>query len=266
MTENEQLGCEEYEAMLLEAAKYSGNQEKEKRIFSASSLGNEPLQNFLKFKHGGKSSTQYEANTVGSIYQLGVDMAADADKQKYTSAKRLTLDMGNGWTLSGEMDQIDEIRKIIFDNKVTTATTIGKIRSQGKSHQYALQMGSYKLLIEKDEEARGLVPSVYSAILPVVDKSFSYFKANNKFNQLTFVDVETYTTNEIFTMVIEATTELDKYIELDEMPPKCKEVWPYGAKGKATKPMRCIYYCDFAQHCPYFSTEGPAPIKALLNL
>jgi len=267
MTEQNKKACREYEQMILNATKYTGNQEPDVKIFSASMLGNEPLQNYLKFKYGGKENIQFEATTFGSVYQLGIDTAVEknTDKIKYTSAKRIKIELPNGWIVSGEMDQIDWENEVIFDNKVTTSTTIDKIKSEGKNHQYALQMGVYKWLLKKDAIQKEEEPINFSTVLPIVDKNFSYFK-KNKYNQLTFVEVETFTTDEIEQLLIEKTNELDEYINANEEPPKCKEVWPYGRKGEARKPMRCIYYCDFAEHCKYYNSNSPSAINALLDL
>ena len=265
MKKSVKVGTEEYEQMLLHAAKYTGNQEKEKKIFSASMLGNDPLQNFLKFKHGGRDSIQFEANTFGSIYQLGVDSAAEMwnnfkNETQYENAKRIKVEIENGWIVSGEIDQLDHKNKIIFDNKVTTATTIAKIKKEGPSHQYALQLGVYKYLLEKEAEKTGSEKIEYSTVLPVVDKGFSYFK-QNKNSQLTFVEVSTYSTDEIEKMILEKTNELDMYIDLGTEPGRCTNLFPY--KGK---PMRCIHYCDFAKHCKHFSHTSPAAIKEMMGL
>lgn len=238
----------DYENMLLEAARYSGNKEPGKKAFSASMLGNDVLQNFLKFKHGSSDSTQFEANTFGSIYQLGVDLASDTFNkehgERYKSAFRHRVLLDNGWEVSGEMDQIDTKLKVIFDNKVTTATTLAKIKSEGKMHQYALQLGVYKWLMWKLEGIE------YQVAIPLIDKGFSYFKPM-KNNQLEFVEVETYSPDEIEKMLIEKTIELQQFIDLDQEPDQCANLFLYGRKGEIKKRMRCLFYCDFASVCKY---------------
>ena len=245
MEQQTRKACDQYEQMLLNAAKYTGNKEPGVKRFSASMLGNDLLQNYLKFKFGSSDGNKFEANTLGSIYQLGVDAAADKESFKYTSALRLQETLSNGWIVSGEMDQIDKENKVIFDNKVTTATAIGKVPTEGKEHGYALQMGTYKWLVNKSDG------ELYSTILPMIDKSFSYFKTN-KNDQLTFVEVETYNSEEIEQKLLTATNELDHYIDLDIMPEKCKNTWPYKRKGQPAKPMKCIHYCDQSANCPYY--------------
>jgi hypothetical protein len=269
MKKNVQKACKEYEEVLLKAAEYGGNKEKNKKIFSASMLGNDMLQNFLKFKHGSGESTQFEANTLGSIYQLGVDSAVDKTtehKLKYTSAMRIKVKLKNDWIISGEMDQIDWENQVIFDNKVTTSTTIGKINSESRNHSYALQMAVYRWLLHENAIANEEEDIEFDTVLAVVDKGFSYFK-KNKYNQLTFIETETYSFEDIEELLLKATNELDQYIELDQMPSKCKNVFPYKERGSTiTKPMRCIHYCDVAKHCPYYNQNGQATINELLDL
>ena len=257
MNNNTKLACKEYEQMLLKASEYSGNKEPGKKTFSASMLGNEVLANYLKFMHGSQDSKVYGANTVGSLYQLGVDSAANLMSEKYSSAERFTYELSNGWTISGETDQFDKERKVIFDNKVTTATAIGKVRSEGKNHGYALQMGVYKFLMFKK------YGEVYPAVLPMVDKSYSYFKAN-KNEQLEFVDIETHEPEEIEQLLLDATNELQQYIDLEQPPSQCKDLWFFGRKGQVKKKMRCIHYCDQKVNCPYYTDYNA--VNDLLDL
>jgi len=245
--------CDKFEAMLLNAAKYTGNTEPGKKKFSASMLGNDVLQNFLKFKFGSHDGNKFEANTLGSIYQLGVDEAVeinnqDDTKHSYISAQRLYQTLSNGWEVSGEMDQVDNENEVIFDNKVTTATAIGKVPTEGKEHGYALQMGTYKWLMYKEYGV------LYQTVLPMVDKGYSYFKTN-KNDQLTFVDVETYTPDEIEEKLLTATNELQHYIDLDITPERCANVWPMKRKGQPAVMMRCKHYCDNSHNCPHYNSD-----------
>ncbi len=248
MNQNTRLACEEYEQMLLNATKYSGNKEPGKKVFSASMLGGDVLQHYLKYKFGSQDGNKFEANTVGSCYQLGVDAAANLDSDKYSSADRFKYELSNGWTISGETDQFDKVRKVIFDNKVTTATAIAKVRSEGKDNGYALQMGVYKFLMLKEHG------ELYPAVLPMVDKSFSYFKTN-KNDQLTFVEVDTYTPDEIEQKLLDATNELQHYIDLDITPDQCSNLWFLKRKGQPAIKMRCRHYCDQSDNCPHYDSD-----------
>jgi len=262
----------DYEQMLLNAARYSGNREKEKKIFSASMLGNELLQNYLKFKYGIKDKDQFEANTFGSIYQLGVDVAAEkynkkeAPKTRYLSAYRIKIPLSNGWIISGEMDQIDTKYNIIFDNKVSTATTVKKIKTEGLRHQYALQLGVYKWLLHKQAELNNIEPVDYKGAIALVNKTFSYYKTNNT-NQLNLIEVPTFDIDKIEELLIEVTDLLEIAIQSDKQPERCKNLFPFKQKNGKTLPMRCLYYCDLVEHCKSFK-DGKTNFtdKYLLNL
>jgi len=260
MKDNIQKACKEYEQKLLDAARYSGNKEPGKLIFSASSLGNTQLQNYLKFKYGSKDDKEFGANTFGSIYQLGVDKAFEHDPQ-YHNALRLKWKLSNGWIISGEMDQVDDVNKVIFDNKVTTTTTIGKVYKERLVHHYALQMAVYKWLLYKNFEKK------YDTVLPMVDKSYSHFR-ENKYDQLTFVEVDTYSFEEIEQKLIDTTNELQNNIDLEIEPAQCsqKDLWFYKPKGATkAKPMRCLKYCDQSNNCPYFDSDH-YDMNELMNL
>ena len=244
MTKLTKEGCEFIEKTLVEAAKYSGNQEPGKKQISASQLGDDDLQLYLKYMHGGKDSETFEANTFGSIYHLG---AAEAfkDVEDTEVESPLSYMLPNGWLVTGSMDLILHKFKIIADHKTTTATTITNVIKDGKNAGYSLQMGAYKLLV-----AKNYGHTDYEAVLPVVDKTFSYFKKANKYNQLTFINVETYSLEDIEQMLIDKTNRLQDYIDLGQEPPECSNVFPYSpGKGQRMKRMRCIHYCDQAGNC-----------------
>lgn len=264
---NIQKAFQDYEQMLLTASAYTGNTKPGMRKFSASSLGNDTLQNYYKFKFGSKETTKYGANTIGSIYQLGVDSAANlynkslmvqAPDDRYTSGLRLNQTLDNGWEISGEMDQIDNELKVIFDNKVSTATTIKKIREEGKRHGYALQLGVYKWLMWKE------TGELYQTALPVTDKGHSHFKTN-KNECLEFIEVETFCPEDIEAMLYDKTKELQQFIDLDEEPEECQNLWIMARKGQKPKRMKCMYYCDQNKNCKYYDVSRVA-INHLLDL
>jgi len=103
----------------------------------------------------------------------------------------------------------------------------------------------------------------YATVIPLIDKSFSYFKPI-KNNQLEFVEVETYSPDEIEKMLIEKTDELQQFIDLDVEPDQCSNLFLYGRKGQPVKKMKCLHYCDFAKHCKYFNDHSA--LKNILDL
>ena len=235
------------EQLLLKGTVYTGNKEPGIKQFSASMLCNDPLQNYLKFKHGSKDGNKFEANTFGSCFHLGVEQIFK-DVENVDTELSMKHELSNGWIISGSVDLILHQFEKILDWKTTTATAISKVHQEGKDSAYALQLGVYKYLLLKTED------KLYNTSLGMVDKGYSYFKVN-KNDQLSFIDLETYTSDEIEEKLLAKTNELQHYIDLDIMPDKCANVFPMKRKGEAMKPMRCLYYCDQKDHCPYYYSD-----------
>lgn len=236
-----------YEQALIAKTQYSGSTSADSKIFSASMLGNELLQNYFRIKYGTKKDTNFEANTFGSICQLGIDNAL-SDNKDYISAHRMSYKLDNGWTISGEIDQYDVINNVIIDNKVSTETTLNKIKSEGKKHQYALQLGVYKWLMSKNNKN-----NEPKTCICLINKSQSYFKPNSK-SVFNMIDVETYSPDEIEKMLIEQTNILDEYIDNNIEPSQCKELWWFKQKGISI-PMRCTHYCSYRSECKYYKDD-----------
>ncbi len=247
----------DYEGMLLQASGYSGNRKSGQKIISASSLGNDMLQLYLDFKHGKSEDTKIEASNIGSIFQLGVDKACELEEAmaidqelepQYISARRLTYELSNGWTVSGEIDQIDTVNKVIIDNKLSTGTALKKVHEQGKSHSYALQLAVYKFLMWKD------TGEDYSGALAFGDKSASYFKPNSG-DSMNYLNVETHDYKDIEQMLLEKSNTLQEFLDNDLEPTICADRFPKKERGR-TKPMRCIHYCNYSKHCKHYNPHS----------
>lgn len=233
--------AEDYTNMLLEATQYSGNKESDKKIFSVSSISVEPLQNWLAHKYGKSDKKQYGANTAGSIYQLGCDAATEkfADIERYESALRIKRELPNGWTISGEMDQLDHKLKVIIDNKVVSGSAYKEIMQNSPDHAYNMQLAGYKWLLEPQY-------GEYEAILSIVNKGGAAIR-NDIYTTL---HLNTHSTEDMEFAFIAATNELQQYIDLDVPPAQC-DIFKYG-KTKDI-PNRCALYCDHNHHCPHYS-------------
>jgi hypothetical protein len=253
MKKNVKEACELYEKMLIEAGAYSGNTEKDLKIFSASMLGNDLLQNYFKIKFGITKSNIFSASEFGSIYQLGVDSAVENASEEYKIFKnktRLEYKLENGWIISGEIDQLCDEKCVIFDNKVTYTTSIKKTKKEGKDGQYALQMAVYKLLLKKSYKTKC---KEYVSVLPMIDKYYSNFKEMET-NQLNFVEIDTYSIEEIEDKLIERTNKLQEYLDLGTEPNECANLFLYKPKktGRKALRMRCLHYCGYKDVCKYY--------------
>jgi hypothetical protein len=267
---NTKEACRDYELMLLNAARYSGNKKKEQKIFSASMVGNDLLQNYYKYMYGSSDQQKFGANTFGSIYQLGVDKAIEDSElfsERYTSAFRHQVTLSNGWIISGEMDQIDNKLKVIFDNKVTTGSKIKTLKKEGKHSQYALQMATYQyLLYDYQKNILNIEePDVYSAVLAIIDKKHTLFTKKVEFEQLTFMEMDTFEIDEMKTILLDKTNELQQYIDLGQEPAQCDNLFFFGQTG-SRKPYRCLHFCDFSSNCKYFDKSGKMKMNTLMGL
>lgn len=237
------------EQTILDATTYTGNKEKNKKIFSASMLSQDTLQNYYKFKFGSKDSTQFEANTFGSCFHTGVEtIFNNLNSKLIETEKSLEYELDNGWTISGSIDLILHEFKMILDWKTTTATTIKNVYAEREKNGYALQLGVYRLLVLK------CLGEDYFTSLGMIDKGHSYFKTN-KNKHLEFIEVETYSPEEIEKMLYDKTNQLQQFIDLDQEPEECENLWIFRRSGHKPRRMKCLYYCDQADNCKYYNKE-----------
>ena len=248
MTDNVKKASQFIENILLAAAEYTGNMDSGKKQLSASQLSSNDLEIYLKYKHGGNKSTQFEANTFGSIYHLGAELAFK-DVPNTETEMSLSFMLDNGWLITGSIDLVLKDFKVFADHKTTTKTSIEKNIKAGKHGQYAMQMAVYKFLLAKNGYGE------YENVLPIVDKGFSYYKPN-KFNQLTFLQVETHSLEDIEAMLYEKTNRIQEYIDLDIPPEACADRFPYRPKGGKFRHMKCLFYCDQRDACPVYAEEN----------
>ena len=255
----------DFEQVLLNASTYSGNKKKEQKIFSASMLGTDMLQIYLKYYHGSSDQKQFGMNTLGSIYQLGADRATEMhDRQRaidtepqYENALRLTYKLSNGWVVSGEMDHVDSVNKVIIDNKVVTETAVINVKKEGKNNSYALQMAVYQFLLYKSMQEGGIEnPTVYKPLLTMVNKGFSHYKKSNKLQIMNMIEPDTHTLEDTEALLLEKTNQLQEYIDLGEAPPECANLWWFGFGAAPKRKMRCLYYCDQSKNCDHLSDHN----------
>lgn len=241
---------EDYTNELVKSTTYSGNTEPQAKIFSASSLGAEVLQTYLSWKYGRTDQLSFQANTIGSIYQTGCDnifdnnneivILDDIEQPRYKSKHRMTYLLPNGWTISGETDQIDFKYQVIFDNKVISSSAYKEIIKNSPDHDYNLQQAVYQFLLEKTSGKH------FEAMLSIVNKGGAAIR-NDIY---TVLHLNTHASDIIEHALIAETDALQYYIDNNINPPQC-DIFKYG-KTKDI-PNRCALYCSHNHHCPYYS-------------
>ena len=237
------------EKTLIDATKYSGNMQPFKKEISASMLGNDMLQIYLKYMHGSKESKRFTASEFGSVFHIATEEIFKNQKNVEVE-KSMSIMLPNGWKVTGTADLILHDYNMIVDWKVSTSTTIANVKKESKNNGYALQQAVYKYLLFKTENLK------YNASLAVIDKGYSLFKKTNKTDQLNIIDIETYSLADTKQLLIDKTNLLQEYIDLNEFPPECENLWWFGFGAQPKKRMRCLHFCDQVDHCPNMSDHS----------
>ena len=241
----------DFEALLLLGTEYSGTAQPGDKVLSASSIGKELYFNILQVKHGKLANQKhYGANTTGSIYQLGLDalIAKYGEPDRYTTAERYKIDLGNGWIVSGEYDIIDHKYKVIIDGKVLSDSSYKKVVLNNIDHDYNLQVATYNML---EFYKTG---SIYSGALHIVNKGGSPSKDNVMKNMELFMhDVDT-----IKQMFIDRSEKIQFHLDNNTMPIDDDEMCNIFAYGKSNgSASRCLSYCDYNTVCPRYNSNTP---------
>ncbi len=250
--------------ILLDATKYSGSRKPGEKIISASSLGKELFFNLMQFKFGNNEQAVYGPNTIGSIYQIGLDTILMAHNEKepgrYTVAKRFKHVIANGWTVSGELDIMDNLERVIIDGKVLSDTGWKKATKAGQSSDYNVQVGTYKWM-----EALESGKEPCTGALHAINKAGSVAKKN----LLSHCELDTYDGESIEFLFIERTNAMQVHIDNDTFPSPDEEgacdIWKYGKAPGG--PNRCINFCDYKSVCPRHNANGyKREVNTLMSL
>jgi len=252
----------DFENMLLEGTKYSGSREPFQRVISASSLGKEPYYLMLVYLHGkADDQEKFGANTMGSIYQLGLDkLIENCDKEnRYISAQRLKMTLENGWEVSGETDIYDTLENVIIDGKLLSGGGFESALKDEIDSDYNLQLAVYKLIVKKNKESQGEIIETPIGALHACNKAGSAIK-NNIYSNF---ELTTYEPEEIHKMLLEKTNILEQHIQNNTMPEEICDVFKFGKTDGI--PNRCRYYCDYNKVCPAYTKNEHLNTKKSLE-
>lgn len=233
------------EQLLLNSTEYSGSAKPGDKVLSASSIGKELYYNILQVKHGKVSSSQdkYGENTIGSIYQHGLDTIIEnfGEPGRYKYAKRYKKDLGNGWIVSGEYDILDTKYNVVIDGKVLSSSGFSKAKKNEIDSDYNLQVATYAWLVEDDTG----IP--HTGALHMVNKSGS----KSKETLLSHMELFMYPPETIKQMFIDRSNNIQKYLDLGTMPDDTFDLCNQNAYGKEGGVFRrCFSYCDYKDVCP----------------
>ncbi len=218
-----------------EGTQYSGSKSPGELKISASSLNDDPLRLYLKYKHGSIDKDEFTASTIGTIFQLGAD-SIFGNKDGYEIATRRSIELDNGFTVSGEIDLGHLPTKSIIDFKVLSGPGYNSALKNDMNSTYNLQQAVYLLLFPEYENAH----------LFLVNKAGSLTKGNIK----NLLKLQVHTKETIMEKLINKTNLLKEFIDADQMPNQCSDIWDFGkTKGQAN---RCQSYCDYNKVCPHY--------------
>lgn len=242
------------ESAILNKTLYSGSTKKEKKVISASSLGQEDLFNLMQYKHGKKVNNSFGASEIGSVYQLGIDEILK-DNPDYIVGLRMEHELPNGWKVSGEFDLFDKVNNVIVDCKVLSPAGHAKAIKGNEDDSYNLQLATYRYLIEKTKpKGIDLTREIYTG-LHAVNKGGSASKGNILWQG----NIPTNSLETIEKMLLDKSNTLQDCIDNDKLPDQLCDQWKFGRhKGG---PARCAIYCDYKDVCPMYSKETEFQIK-----
>lgn len=235
----------DFEQLLLNATEYSGSTKAGDKVLSASSIGKELYYNILQVKHGKQDNKQekYGANTVGSIYQHGLDKIIEefGEPGRYKYAVRYKKDLGNGWVVSGEYDILDTKYKIIIDGKVLSSSSFSKAKKNLINDDYNLQVATYRWFVE-DETGEP-----HTGGLHMVNKSGSPAKDTLMKNMELYMHEPEYIQN----LFLKRSEDIQQHLDAGTMPTETHEMCDQNAYGKENGVFRrCFQYCDYKNVCP----------------
>ena len=257
-----------YKEMINSSTQYSGEKKSHRKILSASGLNIDQIAWRLKYEHGLIERDELGQNTIGTIFQLGVDKCA-SNNGNIVSAIRFEVNLINGFILSGEIDQLITIGNTIWiiDNKVIKHSRFMGIKKKGAYDDYALQVRAYKYLLEENNKFKG-----YNIRMALA----CWFKDGTKFGSKPKSDFELYEVEDNFSSS-EFETEIiyPKLLDLEdslkvniEDLDQCSNLlWNNKGKGETSEPMKCKYFCEHNIYCPHYKKYNKgAGHKNLINL
>lgn len=224
---------------ILGATKYVGSGIE--KSLSASSVGNEVCQNWLKQEYGIIDETEIGQNTLGSIFHLGMEkmFEGSAFDTEFAMHKKL-----GDYSITGTADLIDTKSNCIYDYKLTKNYTYKMWSKEPLTNGYTVQMNVLKWLAERTyPEKKFDMKLVWFLKDAVATKD----EPNMIISEVPAIDIEP---------IIQAA--VDELKGVLDVPPKCKDLWMRKVKG-VNVPMKCKYYCSYNKVCPHYDEPVKLP-------
>ena len=237
------------EKIILDATEYSGNKKKEIRAISASAIGKEPIEIYLRYKHGVNQSENIEQTTLGSLLHLGLEHIFKKHDGFITEHDFSEYELENGWKITGTSDLIDMNTKTIHDYKMIKNFPIKKIKEEGIENSYVQQLNVYRILAENEFNTK-----FNTSILAFNKEGGINTRTGDLIPSYEEISLPKIEDKIIINMALEKTNIVQEHIDNDTIPEKCEDVWLRKIKQK-TVPMKCAFYCSYSNECPHYNPK-----------
>ena len=255
-----------YENLILKSTQYSGSREPNARVLSASSINKENYYLMNQYKFQKKEQESFGANTIGSIFQLGIDAAIQKNDSegRYIFGKRMEYELENGWKISGELDVMDTVENVIIDNKVISAYSYKDVMKNIPSSDYNLQVATYVMLDhickrQEDIDAGYAHSEPARGALAIINKGGSA----SKNDIYTTLELNMYSPEEMMELYVLKAKELQNFIDTDTMPDEVCDTAKFGMEKGV--PKRCTLYCDYRDVCPNYKKYKSLTDRKIIN-
>ena len=255
-----------YEDLILKSTQYSGSREPNARVLSASSINKENYYLMNQYKFQKKEQESFGANTIGSIFQLGIDAAIQKNDSegRYVFGKRMEYELENGWKISGELDVMDTVENVIIDNKVISAYSYKDVMKNITSSDYNLQVATYVMLDhiskrQEDVDAGYAHAEPARGALAIINKGGSA----SKNDIYTTLELNMYSPEEMMELYVLKAKELQHFIDTDIMPDVVCDTAKFGMEKGV--PKRCTLYCDYRDVCPNYKKYKSLTDRKIIN-
>jgi len=237
--------------IILKATTYSGNHKPNRNEISASELGNDVLQIYLRNKFGVQETTEFDQAGFGSLIHLAMEKIFE-NTDPFKAEENYEWEIVKDWKLTGTIDLYDYQNQVIYDYKVIKKYTIDKLLKE-PNHQYVWQLNAYRYLVEHDRLLEeGSVDMKILAFIKDAGFNIKTGVMESTLQEIPIRHIDNKLIEERFKKIIE---EIKIHRKSDTYPPQCKDLWFRKIKGEPV-PMRCKVYCSYNEFCPYYKNKS----------
>jgi len=224
---------------------YTGDQKTIEKVSVSEIAGTGELQMALRRQHKIPIEDKVTQATLGNIFDLGLRSLVDDLNEKFGthfySGYRMEKLLSNGVIISGETDILDDVEKWIYDAKLSKIFAMQMCEKE-REHQYKLQLNLYRWLLGDN----------YRMFLLWGLKDQSDANPKHPNEAMMLKEVEHIADDRLISIALEKSNKVISIVNGNEQAPtKCKDTW--------RNDVRCKYYCDVCQFCPYYKEVSTEP-------